>query len=180
MMDEMERHWRKPEHVPNDQHSLWAVERVWGRLLAECKQSSNGSVELSDAAKILREIVEPMRRRVEEQGFDGFDTFLARHRCPAPEFGPHRPQPSLAEHEAEHWWLSKTPIERYVALTGSTPDSCDDIRCAVLVGFGKVGESVAAVSASADWKDIPESQRTILLANMRKGWVRMPETIRSS
>src|SRR5438552_7019764 len=180
MIDEMDRHWKMPEHVPTDQYSLWAVERVWGRLFGQCNQSPDGSVELSDAAKIVREIMEPMRRRVEEQGVDGFDAFAARHRQPTPEFGPHPLQPSLSEREAENWWSSKTPTERLAALSGTHSDSCHKIPDTVLVGFGKMDEHVAVVSVSKDWEEFDDSNRTKLLANMRKGWVNMPETIRSS
>jgi len=124
--------------------------------------------------------MEPRRRRVEEQGVDGFDAFAARHRQPTPEFGPHPLQPSLSEREAENWWSSKTPTERLAALSGTHSDSCHKIPDTVLVGFGKMDEHVAVVSVSKDWEEFDDSNRTKLLANMRKGWVNMPETIRSS
>ena len=178
MTDEMERHWKKPDHVSADQYHLWAVERVWGHLFGQCNRLPDGSVELSDAAKIVSEIVEPMRRKVEEQGFDGFDAFLMRHRCPAPEFGPHPQRPNLTNAEAEKWWSLKTPKQRYAACSGEDSETYDEHCPVVLVGFGEIGKQVARVSVLLDWKDIAESERSILVGNMRKGWVRMPETFR--
>lgn len=177
MTDAMDRHWKLPDHVPSDQYPLWAVERVWAHLWAQCQRSSD-RVELSDACKIVGEIMEPMRRQVEEQGVDGFDAFLARHRQPAPEYGPHTPQPNLSESEAENWWSSKTPRERYAALSGAQPDSYHEIHDTVLIGFGKMDDRVAVVSVSMDWEDIDNNNRTKLLSNMRKGWVSLPEAIR--
>jgi hypothetical protein len=180
MIDEMDQHWKMPGHVPMDQYPLWALERVWAHLMAQGQAIIDGSVELSDAGKIVREIMEPMRRQVEEQGLDGFDAFVARHRQPAPAFGPHALQPSLTEREAENWWSSKTPRERFAALSGTDPDSGREIPETVLVGFGKMDEHVAVVSVSVRWEEVDDSNRTKLLTNMRRGWVNMPETIRSS
>jgi hypothetical protein len=95
-----------------------------------------------------------------------------------PEYSPHPVQPSLSESEAENWWSSKTPQERYAALSGAQPDSCDEIPDTVLVGFGKMGDRVAVVSVSMDWEEIDNNNRAKLLTNMRKGWVSMPEVIR--
>lgn len=173
-MDEMDRHWKRPEQVPDDQYSLWAAERVWGHLFGQCNQLPDGSLELTDAAKIVSEIVEPMRRRVEEQGLDGFDAFLMRHRCPVREFGPHPRQPNLTDAEAEKWWSLKTPKQRYAACSGEDPKSYDERSTVVMVGFGVIGKQAVGVPVLLDWKDIPETDRSILVGNMRKGWVKMP------
>jgi hypothetical protein len=123
--------------------------------------------------------MQPMRRAVEEQGFDGFDAFMARHRTPAPEVGPHPIQPNLTEEEAEKWWSSKTPRERFAALSGGSPDGPDPGEV-VLGGFGIIGETCRAVSPAAEWNDIDDNSRSILLSDMRKGRVGMSETIRPS
>jgi hypothetical protein len=180
MIDEMDLHWKMPEHVPTDQYPLWALERVCAYLIAQGKRSADGAIELSDTVRLVWQIMEPMMRQVEEQGLDGFDAFLARHRQPAPEFGPHPLQPSLTDRQAENWWTSKTTRERFAALSGTDPDSCHEVPETVLVGFGKMRENVAVVSASVDWNELDDTNRAKLLNNMRKGWVHMPETIRSS
>jgi len=36
----------------------------------------------------------------------------------------------------------------------------------------------AAVPISVKWDDIADNDRAVVLTNMRKGWVDMPETIR--
>jgi hypothetical protein len=179
MTDEMDRHWKTPEHLPSDQYGLWAVERVWFRLRELYMRSFDGEQVTHPTCKIVWEVMQPMRRAVEEQGFDGFDAFMARHRTPAPEVGPHPIQPNLTEEEAEKWWSSKTPRERFAVLSGGSPDGPDPGEV-VLVGFGIIGETCRAVSPAAEWNDIDDNSRAILLSDMRKGRVGMSETIRPS
>jgi hypothetical protein len=179
MTDEMDRHWKIPEHLPSDHYGLWALERVWFRLRAQYMPSFDGEQLTDPACKMVWEIMQPMRRTVEEQGFDGFDAFMARHSSPAPEVGPHPAQPNLTEEEAEKWWSSKTPRERYAALRGGSPDGPVPGEV-ILVGVGIIGETCRAVSPAAKWKDIDDNSRTVLLSDMRNGRVGMPETIRSS
>jgi hypothetical protein len=151
-----------------------------GFRLRQLHMPSFDGEQLTDAAcKMVWEIMQPMRRAIEEQGFDGFDAFVARHRTPAPEVGPHPAQPNLTEKDAEKWWSSKTPRERYAALRGGSPDG-PKLGEVVLVGFGIIGETCRAVSLAAEWNDIDDNSRSILLSDMRKGRVAMPETIRRS
>ena len=170
MPDEMDRHWKMPDHVPSDQYGLWAVERVWFRLRAHYESSDSG--QLTDpACKMIWEIMQPMRRTVEERGFDGFDAFMERHCSPAPEVGPHPPKPNLTEEDAEQWWSSETPRERYAALLGGEPTPDLLANEVVLVGSGIIGETCRAVSPAAEWKDIDGNSRAILVSDMRKGRV---------
>ena len=101
MADEMDRLWKMPDHIPSDQYSLWAVERIYSHLFAQCKRLPDGPVELSDACRILRDIVQPMRQQVEEHGVDGFGAFVARHSSPQSDYGSHPLQPTLSEEEAK-------------------------------------------------------------------------------
>ena len=189
--DEMERHWRTPEHISADHHCLYLLERIFFRLETQFRrqgryedQPLDDPLERrnpEDACKILWGLMEPMRRQAEEQGLDGFDAFLARHRHVGPlrEFGPHPQQPNLTEAEAETWWESKAPRDRYCDFGNSWPhsDEISDNIC-MLLGFGTIGEQVAAVPVHAKWNEIPAKDRAIVLDRMRKGWVNMPETTR--
>ncbi len=176
---EMEQHWRPPEHVPADQHTLWVIERIlprlWKRLGSYDSRPLSDPIErrdLEDACTILWNIMEPIKREIH----DDFDDFLMRHRHVKhpPEFGSYPKRPNLTEAEAEKWWESKTPLERYRTFGQPElpPELMNESNLQVmLVGFGAIGKDAAAVSPYAEWKDIPQNDRAILLTWMQKGWV---------
>jgi len=96
-----------------------------------------------------------------------------------PEFGPYPRRPNLTAAEAEAWWESKTPMERYIALGGGLvgdPELTEDNIPAAVVVLGAIGAHSAAISPYWEWKNIPERNRTIVLDCMQKGWIDMGNT----
>lgn len=105
---------------------------------------------------------------------ESFDDFLERHSADVPDRGPYTLQPNLTERQAAAWWNSKTPGERYCACAmGQSPTKVvndGELPC-VIVGWGVVGEDAAVVSVLTQWEKIANKHQSILLKNMREGWI---------